>query len=150
MPEVGERSRSLGFLEVSWEFWIGVDGVTPTCSARSPRDASATCLHCGWQLCCPAGGLDRRTHRQHVSASLFGNLRPPSQREEKLWERGARETETETEGFSGVCHVLLSQTNKTIKGKRPETPTEGIFLGPLLWPRKPWWRLAIIMARFIL
>uniref|UniRef100_A0A3P9M5V9 40S ribosomal protein S12 n=1 Tax=Oryzias latipes TaxID=8090 RepID=A0A3P9M5V9_ORYLA len=44
--------------------------MTPTRSAHSPWDASATCLHCGWQLCCPAGGLDGRTHRQHVSASL--------------------------------------------------------------------------------
>lgn len=75
-------------LEVSWEFWIGVACVTPTRSARSPWDASATCLHCGWQLWCPAGGLDGRTHRQHVSASLFGNLRPPSQREENFGREG--------------------------------------------------------------
>lgn len=72
------------FLEVSWEFQIGIACVTPTCSARSPWDASATCLHCGWQLWCPAGGLDGQTHRQHVSASLFGNLRLPSQGEENF------------------------------------------------------------------
>ena len=87
-------------LEVSWEFWIGVACVTPTRSARSPWDASATCLHCGWQLWCPAGGLDGRTHRQHVSASLFGNLRPPSQREENFGREGwEKQKHTERDFF---------------------------------------------------
>lgn len=142
-PKIGERSQSLG-LEVSWEFWIGVACVTPTRSARSPWDASATCLHCGWQLWCPAGGLDGRTHRQHVSASLFGNLRPPSQREENFGREGW-EKQKHREGFSGVCHISLGlpvwlvrrATNSDLKWLASQLQSDGnpsaeIFCGSSL------------------
>lgn len=85
------------FPGVSWEFWIG------DAHALCPFSlgASATCLHCGWQLWCPAGRLDGQTYRQHVSASLFGNLRPPSQGEGKtLGERGERSGKGRA-GFNG-------------------------------------------------